>query len=73
MDVCYKCGKRIYSPDRCPRCGLTFCEEHIPPEKHECLAVAEAKGQKRSQLVTVLEVVLFLIVAGLVWWVVNRN
>jgi len=52
---------------------LTFCEEHLPPDKHECIAVAEEKGQKRSKLFSLLEVALFLIVAGVIWWLVNRN
>jgi len=73
LDVCYKCGKRIYSPDRCPHCGLTFCEEHMPPEKHDCLAVAEVKGQKRSRNIQIIEVVLFALLAFVIWWLVNHR
>jgi len=73
LDVCYKCGKRIYSPDRCPHCGLTFCEEHMPPEKHDCLAVAEEKGQKRGRNIQIIEVVLFALLAFVIWWLVNHR
>jgi hypothetical protein len=73
LDVCYRCGKRLYSPDRCPYCGLTFCEEHMPSEKHKCIAVAQEKGQKRNRLFSLIEVAAFLLLAGVIWWFVNRN
>jgi predicted nucleic acid-binding Zn ribbon protein len=52
---------------------LTFCEEHIPPENHDCLAVAEEKGQKRSRNIQIVEVVLFALLAFVIWWLVNRQ
>ncbi len=72
MEVCYRCGRRLYSVERCPRCGLTFCEEHLPPEKHDCLAMAEDEGRKRARLYGVIEVGVFLLVLAVVWWLVNR-
>jgi len=73
LDVCYRCGRRVYSPDRCPHCGLTFCEEHLPPEKHECLVIAEKKGTQRSRLFSLLELAFFLLILVLVWWLVNQQ
>jgi hypothetical protein len=73
LDVCYRCGRRLYSPDRCPVCGLTFCEEHLPPEKHDCLVVAERRGKKRSRIFSMLEFTAFLVILALVWWFVNHR
>ncbi len=73
MDVCYRCGRRLYTKERCPRCGLTFCEEHLPPDRHDCLAVAEEQGRRRSRLFYALEVAVFLVIAGVILWLVNQR
>lgn len=73
MDVCYRCGRQLYSPERCSSCGLTFCDEHLPPEKHDCLVDAEREGRRRARLISYLEVALFLLLLGVVWWLVNHR
>ena len=73
MDVCYRCGRRLYSPERCPKCGLTFCDEHLPAEKHDCLVDAEREGKKRAKLFSYVELTLFLLLLLVVGWLVNKS
>ncbi|MCU4139747.1 MAG: hypothetical protein MW690_000309 [Methanophagales archaeon] len=40
MARCVICGKRAVR--RCEFCGDALCEEHLPPEKHYCIAYKPA-------------------------------
>jgi hypothetical protein len=38
---CAACGKTEPEPFECEFCHEYFCEEHLPPEKHECPGLKE--------------------------------
>jgi hypothetical protein len=40
---CVACGKTEPEPFECEFCHEYFCEEHLPPEKHECPGRKEEK------------------------------
>jgi hypothetical protein len=42
---CAVCGKAEPEPFECEFCHEYFCEEHLPPEKHECKGLAEEKDE----------------------------
>jgi hypothetical protein len=41
---CAVCGKTEPEPFECEHCHEYYCEEHLPPEKHDC------KGQKEGSM-----------------------
>jgi len=41
MGICYYCGKEIDPPKRCPYCNLSFCDEHLSPKAHNCIALSQ--------------------------------
>ena len=61
MGICYHCGKEIDEQQRCPLCNLTFCEEHMPPEQHNCIAlskdfkVKKGAAEKKQKTISDLE------------------
>lgn len=40
MEICYRCGKELDTPYRCPHCNLTFCEDHRSQRAHKCIALS---------------------------------
>jgi AN1-like Zinc finger len=40
---CVVCGKAEPEPFECEFCHEFFCEEHLPPDKHECRGAEEEK------------------------------
>lgn len=48
MGICYFCGKEVENPSRCPYCNITYCDEHLPPEKHKCLAAPKPPPTPRG-------------------------
>ncbi len=38
---CVACGKMEPEPFECELCHEYYCEEHLPPEKHECPGLKE--------------------------------
>ncbi len=44
MEICYRCGKELPKPFRCPHCNLTFCEEHSSQRAHKCIALSNQLG-----------------------------
>ena len=67
MEVCYRCGRRLYAAARCPHCGLTFCEEHMDPEAHMCLAFAKQRERRSEAFFLGLELCVFVFVAGSIY------
>jgi hypothetical protein len=53
MGICYHCGKELDEQKRCKLCNLTFCDEHIAPEAHNCIALSKdfkvKKGKEAPQ------------------------
>ncbi len=43
MSLCYFCG-REEETFRCSHCGIKFCAEHLPPQKHNCIAYSGRNG-----------------------------
>ena len=41
MGLCYFCGKEQEEIYQCQYCNLRFCNEHIKPEDHNCIAYKE--------------------------------
>lgn len=41
MGICYHCGKEVETPTRCPHCNLSFCEEHLSQQAHNCIALSK--------------------------------
>jgi len=39
-------------PYRCKYCGLTFCEEHRLPEKHNCIKLPERNWKTHREIAT---------------------
>ena len=62
LRVCVVCGREVYADDRCPGCGLAFCEEHLPPGSHNCIDAAQKRNERRNWLFLGLEVFVFLLV-----------
>jgi len=53
MGICYHCGKEVEEQKRCKLCNLTFCEEHLAPDAHHCIALSKdfkvKKGKETPQ------------------------
>jgi hypothetical protein len=53
MGICYHCGKELDEQKRCKLCNLTFCDEHLAPEAHNCIALSKdfkvKKGKEKPQ------------------------
>jgi|WetSurMetagenome_2_1015567.scaffolds.fasta_scaffold119317_1 hypothetical protein len=53
MGICYHCGKELDEKKRCKLCNLTFCDEHLAPEAHSCIALSKdfkvKKGKEAPQ------------------------
>ena len=45
---CVVCGKTEPEPFECEFCHAYYCEEHLPPEKHECPGLKE-EGISREE------------------------
>ncbi len=43
MGLCYFCGKEGETYN-CPHCNIKFCDDHILPEKHNCIAYKETSS-----------------------------
>ena len=47
MSLCYYCGKEEET-EKCPHCGISYCKEHLAPEKHMCIAYEGTSAFKRQ-------------------------
>jgi hypothetical protein len=48
---CAACGKTEPEPFECEFCHEYYCEEHLPPEKHDCPGYRE-RGREREESAT---------------------
>jgi predicted amidophosphoribosyltransferase len=71
LEVCYKCGRQLYAVDRCPHCGLTFCEKHMHPDAHLCLAFAKQRERRGEVFFLGLELCVFVIVAMSIYFITH--
>jgi hypothetical protein len=46
---CVVCGKTEPEPFECEFCHEYYCEEHLPPEKHECPGKREEKMSREEE------------------------
>jgi len=46
---CVVCGKTEPEPFECEFCHEYYCEEHLPPEKHECTGKREEKMTREEE------------------------
>ncbi len=46
---CVVCGKTEPEPFECEFCHEYYCEEHLPPEKHECPGIREEKMTREEE------------------------
>jgi predicted nucleic acid binding AN1-type Zn finger protein len=72
-EVCTHCGREVYTKDRCPECGLVFCEAHIDPKAHNCLVVALRNNESWQKRLLALEISVFIMVAACIWLLVNSH
>lgn len=49
MGICYHCGKELDEQKRCKLCNLTFCDEHLAPEAHNCIALSRDFKVKKGK------------------------
>jgi len=49
MGICYHCGKELDEQKRCKLCNLTFCDEHLAPEAHNCIALSKDFKVKKGK------------------------
>jgi len=54
---CSKCGAEIPIAYMCPRCKNLYCQEHVSPLSHECMASSTPNGRKlkKEELSSLLE------------------
>ena len=71
LEVCYHCGRQLYAVDKCPHCGLSFCEKHMNPEAHMCLAFAKQRERRSEVFFLGLELCVFAMVAGSIYFLTH--
>jgi uncharacterized membrane protein YvbJ len=71
LKVYYHCGKELEDVERCPECGLTFCEEHLPPEVHSCLVRDQERNERAEKFFLSVEIIVLAIVVSFISYLVN--
>jgi cell division protein FtsL len=69
--VCYHCGREIYSVVRYHKCGLSFCDEHLPPKTHSCLVRDQERNERAEKIFLGLEIIVLAVVASFIYYLVN--
>jgi hypothetical protein len=71
LEVCYHCGRQLYAVDKCPHCGLSFCEKHMHPDEHLCLAFAKQRERRSEVFFLGLELCVFAMVASSIYFLTH--
>ncbi len=68
-EKCEACGKPLYRPRACRRCGKKFCRDHLSSRKHECVGATTGGLHAPSRRLATIIILICCVAAASVLFV----